>query len=88
MKQIPLKKITPKQRTELALRRKVKAELIEKSGGKCQICGKYPKEFPWTLDLYHNHREGRKTSVEDCLVTCRRCHEKYPGGYMGGECGL
>ena len=73
MKKSPIRKVSPKQQIELALRAKLKQELIEEFGYKCMTCGK----VPYRLDLSHIIRvaRGGLTSRENCTLECRACHD-------------
>jgi len=79
MKKKPIKKVSDKQKKELALRSQLKKELIEESNGRCMSCGQPPYEFPFTLDLSHiiPLSRGGKTTRDNCVVECRACHERH-----------
>ncbi len=74
----PLKLMSKKQKKELAKRAKLKAELIEESGGLCMRCGKPPdmKDGKGKLHLIHkiSLAQGGKTNRENCEVWCRKEH--------------
>ena len=75
-----MRRISPKHRKELALRVKLKKELIEKQGGKCAHCGKHLTYYNETADsfphLSHKKRlsAGGKTDDKNCSVICAQCH--------------
>ena len=73
MKRTRINPVSPKQKIELALRAKLKQELIEEFGYRCMTCGK----VPYLLDLSHIVRLGRggKTTKENCILECRACHD-------------
>jgi len=74
LKRNRIRQISDKQKIELALRRKLKAELILEFGNKCMVCGKLPG---WLgLELVHKLAlsQGGKTDRENCIVACRKCH--------------
>ena len=69
-----IRKISQKQKKEIALRRKLKAELILESGNKCMVCGKPPD---WIgLELVHKKAlsQGGKTDKENLILACHKCH--------------
>lgn len=80
MKQTPLKrykKLKPSKAylEELALRHRLKFELIALYGNRCMTCFKVN---PWLLDLAHKIAlsQGGETSKENCILECRDCHMK------------
>jgi 5-methylcytosine-specific restriction endonuclease McrA len=66
-----MRRISKKQVRELALRRRLKAELIAESEGLCMRCG---RKIP--LDLVHiiPLSRGGKTERDNLIVVCRVCH--------------
>lgn len=77
MKRSPIRKISPKQRTELALRRKLKGQLIIESAGYCMTCGRTGDWRGLSLSHIIPLSRGGKTNRENCLIECLPCHEKY-----------
>jgi len=73
MKRTPLRKVSNKQRKELALRAKVKSELLDK-GHVCHDCGRSTNY----LDLHHVNflSRGGKTEEGNVILLCRECHMK------------
>ncbi len=69
-----LKLVSEKQKPELALRRKVRAELMAKSDGRCQKCGRLP-DFRG-LHMHHKTHLSEKviTDTENCELICAPCH--------------
>ena len=78
-KRKPLKLMSKKQKRELAKRAKLKAELIEESGGLCMKCGK-PPDFRG-LALVHKTplARGGKTNRKNCYAGCFLCHSPEHG---------
>ena len=77
MKRSPINKVSSKQMKELALRSRLKKELIEESGYLCMTCGS--NGFPLGLSLSHiiPISRGGLTNRENCLIECIPCHDKY-----------
>jgi len=74
MKRTPIRRVSDKQKAELALRRKLKAELIAEFGDDCMHCGGRPD---WRgIQLIHKIplSRGGKTSRENCRIWCAPCH--------------
>ncbi len=78
MRQTPLRKVSPKQRVELELRRKLKVELITEFGEHCMTCKDKNRDFRG-ISLSHiiPLSRGGLTTRDNCLVECYPCHEKY-----------
>ncbi len=79
-----INKISKKQRAEIKLRSKIKAELMIECEGLCMDCGKWPdyKDGIGLLHLVHiiPLSQGGKTTRENCTILCRTCHNtKYHG---------
>lgn len=78
MKRTRIKPISDKQKIELALRAKIKRELIEEFGNKCMTCGdKYRDWRGISLSHIIPLSRGGKTSKKNCLIECYVCHEKF-----------
>lgn len=78
MKRSRIKPISDKQKEELALRKKVKAELIKEYGLHCMTCG--DKNRDWRgISLSHivPLSRGGKTTKKNCPLECYPCHEKF-----------
>lgn len=79
-------------------RRKIKLDLVEYKGGKCEVCG-YNKCIA-AMEFHHkNHKKKdfslsnggetyglnrAKKEVEKCLLVCSNCHREihYKEGYL------
>lgn len=83
MKRYRIRLVSEKQARELALRKKVKQELIEEFGNRCMICGKLPDFKDGRGELHLSHTislaQGGKTDKENCRLLCRVCHNKRHG---------
>ena len=78
MKRVPLRKVSPKQRAELALRSKLKKELIaEQEYPHCVTCGTTGDWRGLSLSHIIALSRGGKTTQENCPIECYPCHEKY-----------
>ena len=82
MKRTPLRQVSNKQKKELALRSKLKKELIQKQidvigYAHCMTCG--TRGDIRGLSLSHIIPLGRlgKTTRDNTLLECFICHEKY-----------
>jgi len=70
----PLRRVSSRQRAELAKRRKVRAELERESDGRCKHCGQLPD---WRgLQMHHVKKlsQGGDTSKKNCELWCAPCH--------------
>lgn len=78
MKRTAIPKISDKQKVELALRARIKRELIEEFGNKCMTCGDEYRDWRG-ISLSHiiSLSRGGKTTKKNCLIECYICHEKY-----------
>ena len=78
MKQTPLRRVSAKQARELALRRKLKRDLLEECDHICQTCGNLRLDGRG-LSLSHiiALSQGGKTTRTNCLIECYPCHEQY-----------
>ncbi len=71
---------TPQQiarRKELAIRSKLKKDLIEESGGLCMTCGTTGDFRGLSLSHITALSRGGKTERGNCEILCYPCHEKY-----------
>jgi len=70
--------VSDKQEVELALRQKIKGELVKKFGNKCMTCGDKYRDFRG-LSLSHiiPLSRGGETSKKNCLLECGFDHDKY-----------
>ena len=78
MKRTRINKVSLKQEKELALRRKLKGQLIVVYGEHCMTCK--DKNRDWrgiTLSHIIALSRGGKTNFENCILECFPCHEKY-----------
>lgn len=70
----PLRKVSIKQRAELAKHKQVRTELEQQANGHCQKCGRLPD---WRgLQMHHKKKlsQGGKTSIVNCELWCAPCH--------------
>lgn len=83
MKRSPLKRktairrVSTKQKKELALRSKLKAELIAEYGGRCMTCGGKGDWRGISLSHIIALGQGGKTTRENCILECGNCHSTY-----------
>lgn len=84
------KKITPKANYDHVkeYRKRVKQELVDYKGGKCQVCGYNrcnealefhhlnPKEKDFSLSSQHKSIELLKKEADKCVLLCCRCHRE------------
>ena len=73
-----LRSASDKQKKELALRSKVKMQLILMYGEHCMTCK--DKYRDWRgISLSHKIAlgNGGKTNYKNCILECYPCHEKY-----------
>ena len=78
MKRTRIKSISDKQKEELALRSKLRRELITEFGEHCMTCK--DKNRDWRgISLSHKIplSRGGKTTRGNCLLECYPCHEKF-----------
>ena len=71
---VPIKRVSQKQKAELALRAKLKKELITQYGERCQECGSLGD---WRgISLSHTIPLGRggKTQIDNLELLCYPCH--------------
>ena len=70
--------VSNKQKTELALRAKLKRELIEENGEVCRTCNDVNRDWRG-ISLSHiiPLSRGGKTVKENVELLCSRCHDKY-----------
>lgn len=90
------KRITPKSNYDSvkAYRKRVKQELVEYKGGKCQICGYNkcnealefhhmdPTQKDFSLSGQHKPLELLKKEVDKCVLLCCRCHREVHSGII------
>jgi len=74
MKHTAIRRVSDKQKVELALRAKIKRELIEEFGERCMECGKSPSWLPLELSHEISLGQGGKTTKENCRILCHKCH--------------
>ena len=77
MKKTPINRVSDKQKIELALRSRIKRELIKEYGKHCMTCG---STGDWRgLSLSHIIPLGRggKTTRVNCLLECLVCHTRF-----------
>ena len=76
MKRVPLNKVSPKQRAELALRSNLKKELIaEQEYPHCMTCGTTRDWRGLSLSHIVALSRGGKTERGNCEILCYPCHE-------------
>lgn len=74
----PMRRVSDKQKKELALRAKLKHELIAEFGEHCMTCGDLYRDWRGiTLSHKIPLSRGGKTTRENCLLECGYCHDKY-----------
>lgn len=82
MKRSRINPISKKKRIQMGIEAELRSKLLEEHGGKCQDCGNYPTEFPFVLDkheiVFRSHG-GDPTNPSNCVMLCRRCHERRHG---------
>jgi len=73
-----INKVSDKQEMELALRQKIKAELIKEFGNHCMSCNNKYRDWRG-LSLSHiiPLSRGGKTTRENCILECYPDHELY-----------
>jgi len=74
-----MKRVSAKQKVELARRTKLKKELIAEYGEVCMTCGIHPSFPPIALSHIIPLGRGGKTSSENCILECYHCHSKRHG---------
>lgn len=72
-----LRRVSMKQKKELALRGSLKKELIAESGGRCMTCGSIGDWRGLTLSHITPLSRGGKTDRSSAILECLPCHEKY-----------
>lgn len=78
MKRTPLRKVSKTQSKELALRSRLKKELIEEMEyPHCHTCSTNGDFRGLSLSHVVALSRGGKTTRENCLIECYPCHEKY-----------
>ena len=73
----PIRRVSPKHEMELALRSRLKRELIAEFGNRCMTCGSTGDFRGISLSHIIPLSRGGKTSRENCLLECGNCHDKY-----------
>jgi len=70
--------VSDKQKKELKLRAKIKAQLIETYGNHCMTCKDKYRDFRG-ISLSHKIAlsQGGKTDMKNCILECYVCHDKY-----------
>ena len=88
------KKVTPKANYDHVkeYRKRIKQELVDYKGGKCQVCGYNkcnealefhhlnPDEKDFSLSGQHKSIELLKKEVDKCVLLCCRCHREVHAG--------
>lgn len=75
----PINRVSSKQWKELALRAKLKAELVIESGNRCMTCGGNGDFRGLSLSHVIPLSRGGKTTRENCILQCLPCHSKRHG---------
>ena len=94
MNRTPIRRVSNKQKAELALRRRLKTQLIREgphddSGNPlCQHCGGYPDFRGLQLVHLKSLGTGGKTTRENCKIWCAPCHFGPDGHRTEGMRGL
>ena len=78
MKKTPINRVSDKQKIELALRSRIKRELIKEYGEHCMTCGDRRRDWRG-ISLSHiiPLSRGGKTTRGNTLLECYPCHEDY-----------
>ena len=76
MKSTPLRRVSDKQKRELALHGKLKKELMEETEGHCQTCGTTGDWRGLSLSHIIPLSRGGKTDRDNCILECYPDHEK------------
>lgn len=74
MKRTPIRRVSDRQKGEIARRRRLKVELLQEFGDDCMHCGGRP-DFRG-IQLVHKIPLGRggQTTRENCELWCAPCH--------------
>ena len=77
MKKSPINKVSAKQKKELALRGRLKKQLLKECNNLCMNCG--GTGFPFGLTLSHivALSRGGKTERGNLEILCLDCHNKF-----------
>ena len=77
MKSTRLKPVSKKRSKILRKESELKKILLVRSGGRCEICGQLPDAFGLSKHEIKTRAEGGDPlNPENCLMTCRSCHDK------------
>lgn len=82
MKRTPLHKVSRKMAQQRRQEKKLTAQLLELSGGKCELC--HGDGYPFGLakhEIIKRSHQGDETDPLNCLILCTgKCHNhvKYP----------
>lgn len=83
MKRTVLKPISKKKQRQLREERKIRKLLEERADGVCEECGLLPdlKDGRGELHLSHTipRSRGGETSLVNCQMLCRKCHNAKHG---------
>ena len=76
MRESELKKVSKKQKEELALRRKLKAEMLEECDYTCMTCDNLYLDWRG-LSMHHKKKlsQGGKTEKSNISILCGHCHD-------------
>ena len=82
IRRVPINRISTKQKTELALRTKLKKDLMdeqveERGYNFCQTCDTNGDFRGLSLSHVIALSRGGKTNRDNCIIECYPCHEKY-----------
>jgi hypothetical protein len=86
MKRTPLKRISDKMKKQLVQERKLKLEMLEECGNRCQVCN-VSGNFV-VLDKHEivsRARGGSPLDKGNCIILCRICHDKATSGELKPE---
>jgi len=85
VKKTPILKISRAKQLEKAEEHVIAIKLMEQCEGRCMECGKMPdyKDGYGQLHLHHKIRKshGGKSTMENCVLICRKCHNAAGGIY-------
>ena len=83
IRRVQLKRISKKRRAILSEEAIIEKLLLGKCEGRCMLCGKFPdyKDGYGKLHLSHiiPKSRGGKSTLENCELICRVCHNKRHG---------
>jgi len=75
-----MRQVSKKRAKVMYGERKLRRELLERSGGFCEICHELP-DFRGLMkhEKLHRSQGGDPTDKDNCLMLCGKCHSKQHG---------